>query len=222
MAAQRLVVEQERIKKREKIANCRDWQVYHADVVQALTMWQAFGIGESDINKWGLGFCKQAPCTDYASASLTIPIFRKNKLVDIRHRLVSPADGQKYRSHWAGLPPSFFNLDAISHGERVFVVEGEKKAIVLEHFGFHPTISFPGLNCAHQLSDILAQEGTKSQRFVFLPDPGSEVKLRPLLKGLKSAGFKLSLAELIMKPDDFLVEYGGDAMCNALQYAQWV
>lgn len=218
IAARKLVVDQERMKRRERIATCTDWQTYHSQVSQALVLWQEHGIFQEDILKWGLGFCTQAPCTDYLTPSLTIPVFRNNKLVDIRHRLLDPRDGQKYRSHWPNLPPSFFNLDAIQDAETVLIVEGEKKAIVLEHHGFHPVISFPGLLFGKQLVDILSQVGTKSQRFVFLPDLGSDNKIVPIVRELSSSGYKAGIVDLIRKPDDFILHFGADRLNDALMY----
>lgn len=218
IAATRLVKEQDRIKRREAIANCKDWITYNQQAHLGLTEWKSFGIDETDIMKWGLGFCKQSPCCDYPSASLTIPVYHHGTLVDIRHRLLSPQNGQKYRSHWPGLPPSFFNIDSVKEGGVVFVVEGEKKAVVLEHYGFHPTISFPGLNNGSQLPTILSQECTKSQQIVFLPDPGSEAKMRPLFQSLRQKGFRVSVVDLFKKPDDWLMEYGPESVRNALKW----
>lgn len=219
--AQRLAKEQERLKLRASISTCADWQRYHAQVTQALQLWEQHGIDQKDIQRWGLGFCSQAPCVDYETPSLTIPVFHKQKLVDIRHRLVKPADGQKYRSHLPNLPPSFLNLDAIGDGGTVYLVEGEKKTIVLEHYGLHPVISYPGVNYGKSLSHILAQEGSKSQQFVFLPDPGTEQKLYPVWKEI-SKDFRVGVVDLIRKPDDFVVQFGVDALHAAMIYPRWM
>lgn len=220
LAAKRLVAEQERNKRREQIARCQDWQVYHQQVSQGVNYWLSTGIDETDIRRWGLGFCSKAPCTDYDTPSLTIPIMRHQRLVDIRHRLINPLDGQKYRSHLPGLPPSFFNLDSVPDGEVIYIVEGEKKAIVLEHYGLHPVISFPGLNYATHLLHSLAQCATKSQRLAFLPDPDSVATLMSTMRQFRQEGFRVGLVELMRKPDDFVLAYGVEALHNAILYQQ--
>lgn len=213
--AKRLVTEQDRIALRTKIATCKDWMLYHNQVGQGYQLWQAHGIDQTDIDRWGLGYCPRAPGSE--SPSLTIPVFYKQALVDIRHRLVNPPDGQKYRSHWPGLPPCFFNLDALPEGETIYLVEGEKKAVVLEHYGFHPCVSYPGLNYAHLLSDILTRDERRCQ-LLFVPDPHSEQALRKSIHTLKECGFVCGIIDLFEKPDDFVLTYGAEALRAAAQY----
>lgn len=214
--ARRLATEQERIQLRTKIATCRDWVDYHNQVGQGMNSWATHGIDRKDIDRWGLGYCLKAPGSD--SPSLTIPVFYKQKLVDIRHRLLNPLDGQKYRSHWSGLPPAFFNLDSMGEGDVVYLVEGEKKAVVLEHHGFHPVISYPGQNTAHLLPEILLREGTVCQKLRFLPDPHTEDSVYPVIRSLQKDGFECGLVDLFEKPDDFVIAYGGNALRDALKY----
>lgn len=215
LAAKRLVEQQDKIKLMSSMTNCQDWQIYHAEVNEAL--WLATGIDRAAIDRWGLGYCKQAPCCDYETPSLTIPVFRDQKLVDIRHRLVNPKEGQKYRSHKAGLPAQVFNLDAMNEGEVIYVVEGEKKAIVLEHSGLHPTISYPGVNNVNLISDILLQD-TGSKKFIFIPDPQTNNVVIPVLRRLTQEGVRVGLVDLFDKPDDFVLNYGANPLQAALRY----
>lgn len=218
IAVKKLASQQEKLKLAAMMTSCNDWQEYHNQVNEAL--WVAQGLDKSAIDKWGLGYCMQAPCTEYSTPSLTIPVFNNQKLVDIRHRLLEPQEGQKYRSHRPGLPAQVFNLDAMGDGETVYVVEGEKKAIVLEHNGFHPTISYPGINNLSLIKDILLQDMCTSQvqRFLFIPDPGTQKVVSPLLKILSKEGVKVGLVDLFEKPDDLILQYGVESLRGAVRY----
>lgn len=202
------------------IANCKDWIGYHDSVGQGAALWKSCGITNEDIDKWGLGYCTQTPTVPYATASLTIPIFHRNQLVDIRHRLIAPQGDDKYRSHFPKLPPAYFNLDGLVGQPRCYIVEGEKKAIVCNHNGL-PTASFPGVNLAHQLASIIPQELEPSQELIFLPDPNSEAQLKPTWNELRGKGFNVKVMDLMMKPDDFILEFGIQPVLAGLPYARW-
>lgn len=215
IAARKLKDQQEKLQQVATMLNCQDWQAYHSQVDEML--WLAAGLDRAAIDRWGLGYCKQAPCTDYETPSLTIPVFRDQKLVDIRHRLLNPKEGQKYRSHKPGLPAQVFNADSAKDGEVLYVVEGEKKAIVLEHNGFHPTIAYPGQTNVSLVKDILLQD-TRPSQVIFLPDPGTQRMIIPMLKELSKEGVKTGLVDLFEKPDDLLLVYGVDTLRAAVNY----
>lgn len=212
--------EQSRQELRRQIATCQDWQRYYDNVGAGVELWHQHGITQEDIEKWGLGYCEQAPCCEYESPSLTIPIFYQTKLVDIRHRLVKPQGKDKYRSHLAGLPPAYFNLDGVKSAERVFVVEGEKKAVVCNHYGL-PTIAFPGLQFARFLDVILPRTVDHCQELIFLPDPYSLDAMYPTLTSLKDKGYTVKIIDLFMKPDDLILAYGPNAITDSVPMARW-
>ena len=211
---------QTRLALQAQMAACLDWQVYNAQVCQAYDLWSAQGIDQSDIERWGLGYCSRVPHCAYESPSLTIPVFHKRKLVDIRHRLLQPQGADKYRSHLPSLPPSYFNLDGLLEQPDCFIVEGEKKAVVLNHHGL-PTASFPGLGSANYLADMITQELRPSQVLHFIPDPGTKSALDPTILVLRNAGFKVKVLDLMLKPDDLVRKYGIQPILKAIPYARW-
>lgn len=205
---------------RAHMLTCKDWIGYHEHVGSGATLWKKHGIANDDIERWGLGFCEQAPCVDYPSASLTIPIWYKGKLLDIRHRLITPQGDDKYRSHMRGLPPAYFNFDGIANAERVWVVEGEKKAIVCNHYGLQ-TVAFPGLQFVSNLADIVPQTVSQCQELIFLPDPRAYSTIKPTLDILRGKGFNVKVLELIEKPDDFILAYGAQLILDSAPMARW-
>lgn len=210
-----------------KMSRCSDWIKYHDNVSEAVEIWFEHGVGIDSIMRWGLGYCKSAPlCPE--NESLTIPVFHRGRLVDIRHRLIGAIDGNKYRSHMAGLTPPFFNLDAVASGKRLHIVEGEKKAIILMAAGIAPTISYPGIGFAGNICHMVEQECNGSKLdIVFIPDPGSfdlppnskeEVsKLEQAAIDLSNLGHRCFALDLFDKPDDFLHEYGVNNFHGALR-----
>lgn len=216
-------VEKERADKytsRLQMATCKDWMTYYDAVGAGASLWKQHGITNEDIEKWGLGFCQQAPCVDYPSSSLTIPIFYNSKLLDIRHRLITPRGDDKYRSHLPNLPPAYFNFDGVKGCERVFVVEGEKKAIVCNHNGL-PTVAFPGLQFIRFLEDIIPRTVDQCQEIVFLPDPQSYATIKPTLEVLRSKGYSVKVIDLIDKPDDFILKFGVQLIKDSVFTARW-
>lgn len=204
------------------MARCTDWIKYHEDVADAIDKWYEHGIGIDSIMRWGLGYCRSAPLA-HSCESLTIPVFRGGKLVDIRHRLIDGPDGNKYRSHMAGLTPQFFNVDAVRSGKRLYVVEGEKKAIVLMAAGIEPAISYPGIGFASSIRTTITEEVQDTPRdIVFIPDPGSIEKIEQVAMELAALGHKCYILDLFEKPDDFLSEYGNNNFHGALKMARRV
>lgn len=200
-----------------RMSRCSDWIKYHDNVSEGIEIWFEHGIGIDSIMRWGLGYCKSAPLSP-EHESLTIPVFYKGRLVDIRHRIIGAPDGNKYRSHMYGLTPPFFNLDAIAGGKKLYVVEGEKKAIILMAAGFSPTISYPGIGFADRIaSNILNESRGEKQDIVFIPDPGSADKIESISGELASSGHKCFMLDLFDKPDDFLHEYGKNSFFGALK-----
>lgn len=98
--------------------------------------WLGEGITTQSIKSYNLGYCPSCP-TYRDSPSYTIPFVNRGCLENIRHRLVYPNGSGKYRPHIAGLGSSLFNVDLLDNAkERVLIVEGEKKSIVLAQAGF--------------------------------------------------------------------------------------
>lgn len=192
------------------------WVSYHRACLEseeALAEWEKSGIGMQEVLKWGLGYAD--PCPVYSeSASLVIPVFGNGRLLDIRHRLVNPGEkGGKYRGEFPGLPAQLFNADVVRKGSAV-VVEGEKKAIVLDKAG----IGAVGVAGASHGRDALV--GVRSFSAVVAFDPGAGTEARRMAQALTKAGCRVWVADFPAKCDDFLLEYGVDLTKEVLRQAR--
>lgn len=200
-----------------KMSRCTDWIRYHDNVSEAIEIWYEHGVGIDSVMRWGLGYCRSAPLSP-EHESITIPVFHRGRLVDIRHRIIGGADGNKYRSHMYGLTPPFFNLDAIAGGKKLYVVEGEKKAIILMSAGIKPTISYPGIGFAASIANTVLNEcGEHKQDIVFIPDPGTADKIEQVSIEIANSGHRCFILDLFDKPDDFILEYGINNFHGALK-----
>lgn len=128
----------------------KEWpqaEAYHRnlDVVPgAREWWQAQGLFPDWQDHFHVGYCGRCPTDDEGRASYTIPVTDGGKLVNIRHRLVDAPNGDKYRPHIAGLGASLFNIDALTTtAGPIMIVEGEKKAMVLQQYDF-PAVAIAG------------------------------------------------------------------------------
>lgn len=199
-----------------KLSTCQDWKIYHREVAEHVSDWETHGINTDDIKRWQLGYSKN----HFSVPSLTIPVFRNGVLVDIRHRLLQVEDGAKYRSHFKNTPPVFFNADVIETAQKVFLVEGEKKAIIMSKFGFNDTISYPGINTQEPLLSFLHNDGHAGQEFIYIPDPNTIDTVLQAGRELKALGHKVSVIELFLKPDDMLLQFGVQVLKSALTYTR--
>ena len=107
---------------------------YHAILLRypaAMAEWHARGIAAEWIAYYELGYCPERN-------SLTIPYWRfdvktcKWYIIGLRHRLLQPTDGGKYRPEIPGLGNHLFYTDPMTSRffGRVLLVEGEIKAMV--------------------------------------------------------------------------------------------
>lgn len=181
-------------------AHCRTWEVYA--LCPDLSYWLSEGIPEESVRKFGLGLCQDCPMYP-GHKSHTIPVWEYGKLVNIRHRIINPENPKdKYRPHIPGLGNHMFNSDILSHVDSVVVVEGEKKAIVLDAQRI-ATVAIPGAS---------SFKGDWASRFKHLRavwvalDPGMEAQS---LRIARLIGDAARICNFPTKPDDFLVKYGG-------------
>lgn len=196
----------------ERMHRCTDWITYNRDG-RAVAEWERHGFRREEVEEWGLGFCPSCPVVP-TQPSLTIPVFQKGKLYDIRHRLLEPSAPMRYCSHIPGLQPALFNLDAVRPGEPVYVVEGEKKAILVKRAGL-VAIGVPGIGFYKKLNKLVNQVFPPEQEVIFLPDPGTTETIVQLSQEMKRA--RLYIVELWAKPDDFILEYGVDRFLRAIE-----
>ena len=124
----------------EEIQKKQNWILYNEtleDNPNYQTIWEAQGIPQSWQSFWQLGYCERFTARSdnqvFSSPSLTIPIFVKDKVMNIRHRLLKPLNPKdKYRPERPGLSafPFYANPSVMYEPEYILYVEGEKKAMV--------------------------------------------------------------------------------------------
>jgi len=97
------------------------------------------GIGINEVKRWFIGY---SPTFMYRKngqmvrgPAISFPITNRNgRILNIRMKLLNEKNGNKYRPIRAGLGIQYFDASYYSD-DRLFIVEGEKKAIVLHKYG---------------------------------------------------------------------------------------
>ena len=103
-----------------------------------------YGVSYDTIAQRKLGYCPTCPTATF-SDSLTIPVWYRGKLRNIRHRLLKPDNGGKYRPHMPGLGAMLFNQDDLHiDSDTLILLEGEVKSIVVGQFVDTPNIATMG------------------------------------------------------------------------------
>jgi hypothetical protein len=171
------------------------------------------------VMRWGLGYCHQCP-TFPRSPSLSIPVFGGGRLLDIRHKLLktTPVSG-KYRSHVTGLglTVNLFNRDSLRVRNCV-VVEGEKKAIILEEYG----IAACGVYGSGGTRELVSIAKKTPLTVIVALDPDVEEQAWRLASSLAKTGAIVSIAHFPTKPDDFILRYGVDVTNEIFRQAMRV
>jgi hypothetical protein len=192
-------------------------EYYHSQLTpEARAWWHSQGIDDATIDRYQLGY-RPAGALEYGwrreTASYTIPNYRAGELVDIRHRLAKDING-KYRPEFTGLKQQLFNVDRLARtdglmdaGEAV-LVEGAKKAIVLDQAGF-TVVSVPGKTLGEavlaDLRRVLTQYGIHRLFIALDPDAVDEARALALQLGYSGLEAIVSSHRLTGKPDDMLV-----------------
>lgn len=104
----------------------------------ALNYWFSEGFDADTIDHFRLGYCEACPL-DYPDhrPSVTIPVYSKGALWNIRHRILGARTGDKYRPHAKHLPRVLFNADDLSaDSDYILIVEGEKKSMAAWQVGW--------------------------------------------------------------------------------------
>lgn len=199
-----------------KIHSCKEWKTYHENP-NTYGEWMGQGFTEIEIKRWFLGYSSPCPCCPEFN-SLTIPVWYRGKLWDIRHRLLGETDN-KYRSHLPGLTAPFFNLEGITSQETIYIVEGEKKAIKSISAGLESTIAFPGLQLRSHIPDKINRLAMKNQKVVFLPDPGTEDSILEIVPQIELPCY---MVEMWMKVDDLIIDHGEDTFLSLIEHPRRV
>lgn len=210
---------------RSKMAECRDWYLYHTEPGSSvLELWEGMAmVGERSVQRWGLGYCGSCPLAP-EFASLTIPVFYCGRLMDIRHKLLGVPKERiseigKYRSHLSGLVPHPFNLDAITTHKDLLIIEGEIKPIDIMGAGIEGVIGIPGISIVDDL--LLAADGLRDNQTVTVAlDPGADRAADALAYEFASRGVYTLVADMFMKPDDMRREYGVEVVKEVIKQAR--
>ena len=189
-----------------------DWQDYHLNYLsseRAINLWNDRSMSIEDCSTFGLGYAENGP-DHIGKESLTIPIFFRQRLVDIRHRFIEVVKKGKYSSHFPKLLPFPYNGDGVFSKSDLLLVEGEIKAIHFLKNGVN-AVGFPGKNMGSYCLATLAPYLNFNQRWTiaFDPEEDTEVEARIIGSRLLQYGVKdVRICFFPLKPDDFLIRYG--------------
>ena len=173
---------------------------------EKIEYWLGQGINTYSIKLFNLGWAYECPVVPYID-SFTIPYIRGSDIINIRHRL-NVSNKDKYRPEMSGLNNYLFNVnglyrqDGISWPGDAILLEGEKKAIVFNQYGFRAA-SIPGANTWRD--DFINHFDKANIDFIYvLLDPGMEEQAEKLAYKIKKYGKQSKAIFLPEKPDDFL------------------
>jgi len=196
----------ERLCKLERLRASNVHLRYHRSLTASTReIWYREGVYDEAIELFLLGYAAECP-TYHESPSRTIPVFGyDNELMNIRHRLLQPGDRGKYRPQMSGLGSNLFNAPVLnSSHERLLVLEGEVKTVVLTQAGFTAV-------------GIMGQNVWKPEWFdwfdvgqvIICLDPGAQESARRLGELFAARDFRdVKIAEFPLKPDDMIVQAG--------------
>jgi hypothetical protein len=193
----------------KRMASCTDHQRYHRALDEEGFEWCAEqGLQMHVVMDYQIGRCDRCPTDREGRPSYTFPIWRKDgPLWSIRHRLVGATNGDKYRPHVSGLGLQLVNARMLPDwSERVIVVEGAKKARVIQGHDF-PVVGILGktgfedrwLSWFHPSADV----------YIAL-DPDAQEEADKLAHRISKQGKQVFVAQFPAKPDDLFVDGCGD------------
>lgn len=168
--------------------------------------WTAEGMTAKTISRYKLGYCPSCP-TAPGFASATIPVTYHGELYNIRHRLLNPANGGKYRPHMAGLPSMIFSADDLRRtAERqILILEGEKKCMVVAQATSMPNIGIMGKQ-AFKPGWASKLDGWPQVLVCYDPDATEQAVATARLFGKRGR-----VVTLPVKADDFFTVFQGTA-----------
>ena len=192
----------------ETMHECTDHLTFHKNLehhIEAVDYWLNEGMIAETIHNYQLGYCPSCP-TAPGYASYTIPVMYQGKLYNIRHRLAKPPNGGKYRPHMAGLPAMIFNADDLhSDSDRILILEGEKKSLIVRQETGLPNIATMGKQ------SFKPSWASKLERFGLVYvcyDPDAREQAIQTAKLFKRHG---RIMELPFKADEFFYLHDGTA-----------
>lgn len=204
----------------------RMWEQYHDSMDDSQrNAWKREGISYQDQDRYQLGYIPDKRIWNPKTGKwafvdvMTIPGWHYEKQVrTLQYRLLNFPEGLDKYHNMAGFPTSLFFADPTQPiTERIVVVEGAKKAIVVQgamnraHYEGH-CIAFPSKNP----SKALIRELSAADELIMALDPdamepdkrgNSDVKR--IVKEIN--GPKIKAANFPVKPDDLIVLYNQSA-----------
>lgn len=192
-----------------QLQSARAWEQYHLNLLGnelVQKIWDEAGLPFAWQIGYGLGY---AP-SFWGGESLTIPVYTPFDAdpINIRHRVLNPGDRGKYLPERSGLPSSFYwARPKLGVTSKMFVVEGEKKAMVLYRYlseAEFENVQVIGIMGAKGLvKDELAAQVESADLLFYIPDP--DVDKDKIWRTIKTLNRPARLITLPGKVDDMLV-----------------
>jgi len=184
-------------------------------------------VTRTDLLKAGLAYEKDNELKFFRAFSehrVVIPYFRNGEIVAVRSRAVGDQDGPRYLS-LRNYPTCVYIARAV-YGTELVVVEGEFKAMRLaEVLPKHISVlALPGVTTAWQdLKELCSHYLFTIRNVLFdteLNKPQVDQAARRVAKLIDGRVLKLPLpsGETRMAPDDFINQYGPEALLQCLGY----
>lgn len=173
---------------------------------------QKWGLEQSTIDYFRIGYCNLCPTCDreHPSDSYTIPYFWHDLCIRIRHRLLQPSGGDKYRPHAAGMGNALFNSNVLQTEDSLIMVEGEFKTCVLWQ-NLYQSIALSGVT-AFKPEWVPLFENLKRLYIVLDPGEAEDYYAHKYGKWLAEVVPEVRIVSLFAKPDDLFTEYGVDTL----------
>jgi hypothetical protein len=188
----------------KRMAECNDHQRYHQALDEAGFEWCARqGLQMHVVMDYQIGQCDRCPTDIEGRPSYTFPVWRKDgPLWTIRHRLKG-VTSDKYRPHVSGLGVQLVNARMLPDWpERVIVVEGAKKARVIQGHGF-PVVGILGKTA---FEDRWLSWFHQSATIYLALDPDAQESADKLGHRIAQHGKPVRVAQFPAKPDDLFVD----------------
>ena len=194
-----------------ELRTAKAWERYHVSLLEnpdSQDLWIAQGLPFEWQIDYNLGFATDTMF--WGGESLTIPVFTpfEKEPVNIRHRLIHPGERGKYLPETRGLPSSFYwARPKLGATEQLFIVEGEKKAMVLFRYLYEAgldNVQVIGIMGAKgSVKPELVPQLANTNRIYYIPDP--DVTREKIWQTIKTVGKQTTLIEVPDKIDDMLI-----------------
>lgn len=189
----------------EKLHRAQAWIGYHDNLTDtSRKIWRERGVADVWQDLWGLGykdnFSYRTKIGKATSPTITIPLMSiDGEVLNVRHRILEPIDGDKYRPELSGLraQPFICNTDLDKGAQDLIIVEGEIKSMVVYQTYDKPGTQVIGVPSKSMM--IKAVHQAQGRNVIVIPDPDDDT----IYSGCK-------VLKVPQKIDDMILEYGLD------------